>query len=94
MNEHVAQGEIVTNKNKAQWDKILENDHEDQTPKITTDPISDKLAIVITRWLRVTRKREKIKEMFEETSCMNPDNVQGLVPVRINEMLYQKFESL
>ena len=42
----------------------------------------------MTSWLRVVPEREKIKEMFQ--NALIPDNIEGLLPVCINEILYQR----
>ena len=51
--------------------------------------VSPKLAEIVNNSLRVPPKREKIKEMFR--SALLPENVEGLQPVKINEVLYQRF---
>ena len=47
-----------------------------------------KLADVLNEWLRVVPKREDIKSMFK--SALLPENVEGLLPVEINKVLYQR----
>ena len=51
-------------------------------------PISDTLASAITQWCRIPAKKEEIKEMFKQS--LVPKNIEGLHPVRINELLFQK----
>ena len=69
---------------------ILEKEYGIIVPKMQTPPVSEKLAIAVSKWLRETPNREKIKELFNETAGQNPENVQGLQPGRINELLYQR----
>ena len=51
-------------------------------------PISDTLASAITQWCRIPAKKDKIKEMFKQS--LVPQNIEGLHPVHINELLFQK----
>ena len=69
-------------------DAILAREFASEEPWPSLPPVSEKLAKAVTEWMRVTPKREKIKEMFNET--LVPENVEGLLPVRINEILYQR----
>ena len=50
--------------------------------------ISDTLASAITQWCRLPAKKEEIKEMFKQS--LIPKNIEGLYPVHINELLFQK----
>ena len=68
-------------------DAILNRDYAGEAPHPTLPPVSEKLAKVVSSWLRVTPAREKIKDLFKNT--LYPSNVEGLEPVRINDMLYQ-----
>ena len=65
---------------------ILNIDYGGDLPCSTLPPVSDKLAKIVTTWLRVTPTREKVKELFQST--LIPVNVEGLEPVKINELLY------
>ena len=56
----------------------------------TLPPIDDKLAVVVTKWLRVRPAKDKIKEFFKQ--CMLPSNVDGLKPVKINAIIYEKLK--
>ena len=51
-------------------------------------PIDTKLAEVLNKWLRNLPSRDKIKELFKQ--CMLPNNVEGLHPVKINALVYNK----
>ena len=46
------------------------------------------MASIVTEWMCTTPKCEKIRELFRDT--LIPTNIDGLAPVRINDMLYQK----
>ena len=52
------------------------------------DPVSQVLADTVTDWCRTPAKREEVRNQFKV--CMLPQNVEGLRPIRINEMLYRK----
>ena len=69
---------------------ILEKEYGITVPKMQKPPVSEKLAIAVSKWLLETPNREKIKELFNETAGQNPKNVQSLQLVRINELLYQR----
>ena len=69
-------------------DAILAREFGGEPPQTSLPPVSEKLAKAVTEWMRVTPKQEKIKEMFKE--ALVPENVEGLMPVRINEILYQR----
>ena len=56
-------------------DAILAHDFGGEEPRPTLPPVCSKLAEVVTDWLRVTPKREKIKEMFREIHV--PCNIAG-----------------
>ena len=49
--------------------------------------VSDLLANTVTKWSRITPSRENVRELFKE--IIGPDNVRGLDPVRINDVIYQ-----
>ena len=69
-------------------DAILAHDFGGEEPKETLPPMGEKLALITTDWMHTTPKHEKIHELFRDT--LIPPNVEGLAPVHINEMLYQK----
>ena len=69
-------------------DVILTKEYVLEVPKLCLPDVSDTLAKTVTVWLWDTPKREKIKELFNET--LVPNNVSGLLPVRINKALYQR----
>ena len=69
-------------------DAILAREYGGDPPREFLPSVSPKLAEIVNNWLRVPPKREKIKEMFK--SALLPENVEGLQPVRINEVLYQR----
>ena len=76
--------------NMQEIDNILNNEYVTAIESKFAAPIADKLAATISKWLRETPKREQIKELFVETSDLIPENVEGLMPVRINELLYHR----
>ena len=53
-----------------------------------SDPVSDTLATTLSNWCRIPPQKENLKELFK--SAMTPENVEGLMPVRINDSLYRK----
>ena len=66
---------------------ILDKCCEDEIiPKLP--PVNSKLEKCVTTWLHSLPSREKVKELFKD--CLLPENVQGLQPVRINQLLYNK----
>ena len=69
-------------------DAILAREFAVEEPRPSLPAVSEKLALAVTSWMRNTPKREKIREMFREV--LVPENVEGLLPVRINEILYQR----
>ena len=87
-----AQNNLTNNTevNSSVLNDILEKEYGITVPKMQKPPVSEKLAIAVSKWLRETPNREKIKELFNETAGQNPENVQGLQPVKINELLYQR----
>ena len=68
-------------------DVILACEFSGEEPCPSLPPVSEKLAMAVTTWMCNTPKREKICEMFRE--ALVPENVEGVLPVRINEILYQ-----
>ena len=75
-------------KNKVDVDGIISEEYcEDEiTPKLP--PVNSKLEKCITTWLHSLPSRDKVKELFKV--CLLPENVQGLQPVCINQLLYDK----
>ena len=69
-------------------DAILDRDYGGASPRKTLPGVSHKLAEVVTNWMRVPPKREAIRDMFKE--ALLPENVDGLLPVKINEVLYHR----
>ena len=69
-------------------DAILAREFGVEEPRPSLPAVSEKLALAVTSWMRNTPKREKIREMFRE--ALVPENVEGLLPVRINQILYQR----
>ena len=51
------------------------------------DNVSSLLAINVTEWCRKVPKCTDVREMFK--SCLCPENVEGLQPVKINESIYK-----
>ena len=68
-------------------DVILTQEFSGEEPKPHLPGVASKLSTAVTSWLRVVPKREKIKEMFQ--NALIPDNIEDLLPVCINEILYQ-----
>ena len=66
---------------------ILHAEYGDDEPPPKLPPVSEPLAKIISKWLRVTPSRDEIKLLFRD--CLLPENVEGLQPVRNNEILYQ-----
>ena len=52
--------------------------------------IDVKLVNILTNWLRTLPSREKVKDLFKK--CMLPCNVEGLRPVKINLLVYEKLK--
>ena len=69
-------------------DAILDCDYGGVSPCKTLPGVSPKLAEVVTNWMRVPPRCEAIHEMFKE--ALLPENVDGLLPVKINEVLYHR----
>ena len=69
-------------------DVLLLSEYCEEEKRPSLPPVPSKLAAIVTSWLRTAPKKEKIKELFKD--ALLPDNVEGLTPVRINELLYQK----
>ena len=84
-------GNNCSEASRLEIDSILSRDYDVKIVKPCLPPVSGKLAEAVTRWCRITPPREKIKQYFQDT--LIPDNVDGLKPVRINEILYQKLPS-
>ena len=68
-------------------DTFLTSEYCEEEKCPSLPPVSDTLAGIVTSWLRTTPKKEKVKELFK--SALLPENVEGLLPVQINELLYQ-----
>ena len=79
-NSSIAHGD---NKNES----ILDREYGDDAPPPSLPPISEKLAKTISKWLRVAPPKEFVHDLFKKV--LQPDNVDGLKPVKINEILYQ-----
>ena len=69
-------------------DAILDRGYGGASPRKTLPGVSPKLVEVVTNLMRVPPKREAIREMFKE--ALLPKNVDGLLPVKINEVLYHR----
>ena len=67
-------------------DAIVAREYGGAAPKKSLPAVSSKLAEMVNLWMRVTPKREQIKEMF--TEALIPENVDSLLLVKINEALY------
>ena len=62
---------------------ILSEEYEEVEASNNLPPIDKKLSEIVTKWLRAAPSRERIRELFKD--CMLPDNVEGLMPVKIND---------
>ena len=71
-------------------DSIIAKEYCDEEVAPHLPPFDDKLAVVLTKWLRSLPPRDKIKEMFKH--CMIPSNVEGLQQVKINSIVYEKLK--
>ena len=69
-------------------DALLTREYGPEPPRETLPPVSAKLVEVINRWMRCPPKREDIKAMFQH--ALLPENVDSLLPVKINEILYHR----
>ena len=69
-------------------DSIIEDEYCEEVVTPHLPPVEEKLAKIVTNWLHVAPSRKKVKEMFKR--CMLPENIEGLAPVRINQLLYEK----
>ena len=72
-------------------DKLFADNYIDPQPVVELAPVSELLAHNLTTWCRQNPKREQVKSMFKE--CLCPSNVEGLKPVKINELLYKALPS-
>ena len=68
--------------------ELLSHEYDDDLPRNHLPSINSKLAATITNWCRNVPSREKIKDSFK--CSLLPDNVEGLQPVKINEVLYMR----
>ena len=68
-------------------DAILTCDYGGSSPCKTLPGVSTKLAEIVNNWMHVTLRREHIWELFKE--ALLPENMDSLLPVNINEVLYQ-----
>ena len=66
---------------------ILNREYGEELPPPSLPSMSDQLAKTISKWAHITPNREVVKELFKE--IIGPDNVTGLEPVRINDVIYQ-----
>ena len=69
-------------------DQLLSNEYDDDLPKSSLPSINAKLATTVSGWCRNVPSRDKIKDTFKNS--LLPVNVEGLLPVRINEVLYMR----
>ena len=68
-------------------DQLIEREYAEEENKSFLPSIPSKLATAVTHWCHNVPDREQIKKAFKNTLIL--DNVEGLLPVRINEILYQ-----
>ena len=67
---------------------ILSEEYEEVEPSSNLPAIDLKLSEIVTKWLRAAPPRDCIRELFKD--CMLPENVEGLLPVKINDLLYTR----
>ena len=72
-------------------DAIIAEEYNEEQILPRLPPIDDKLAVVVTKWLHNLPSRDKVKELFK--NCMLPSNVEGLQPVKINAIVYDKLNA-
>ena len=82
---------ISKNDKSCTLDAIISEEYDDEEVIPQLPPIDEKLAVVLTKWLRVLPPRDKVKELFRQ--CMLPINVDGLQPVKINSIVYEKLNA-
>ena len=69
-------------------DAIIAEEYNEKQILPRLPSIDAKLAAVVTKWLRNLPAWDKVKELFQ--NCMLPSNVEGLQPVKINSIVYDK----
>ena len=69
-------------------DAIIAEEYNEEQILPRLPSIDAKLAAVVTKWLRNLPAWDKVKELFQ--NCMLPSNVEGLQPVKINSIVYDK----
>ena len=74
----------------AKADDIFCQDYISQTPVHHSQLVSEALATTLTGWCRNPPKKDNLGELFK--NAMTPINVEGLMPVRINDGLYHKLQ--
>ena len=89
-NEKVNERRAIVKQNEKFVNEIMDYDYGVNKEESFLPPVSDRLANTISKWLKETPKREKVKELFDKMSGLRPLNVTGLEQVRINEVLYEK----
>ena len=67
---------------------IINGKYGTKEPVYYLQPVSDILAKTITQWCRVPLKCEEVRKQFRDS--LTPQNVEGVKPVHINKILYQK----
>ena len=67
---------------------IISEEYEEVEPSSNLPAIDLKLSEIVTKWLRAAPPRERIHELFKD--CMLPENIEGLLPVKINDLLYTR----
>ena len=71
-------------------DTIIAEEYNEEEIAPRLPSIDAKLAVVVTKWLHTLPARDKVKELFK--NCMLPSNVEGLQPVKINSIVYDKLD--
>ena len=68
-------------------DKVFSDNYMVDVPSMYLDNVSSLLATNVTDWCHKVPKCSDVREMFK--SCLCPENVDGLQPVKINESVYK-----
>ena len=69
-------------------DAIISEEYNEEQILPCLPSIDAKLPVVVTKWLRTLPARDKVKELFK--NCMLPSDVEGLQPMKINSIVYDK----
>ena len=65
---------------------ILNREYGEELSPPSLPSVSEQLANAFSKWACVTPSRDLVKDLFKEIN--GPDNVKGLEPVHINDVIY------